>query len=394
MTTLTRQLLLLSLLIGTLSSSISLALQSSKKKPRLSLVAVPRVGSLPLTVQFHATIQNADERDPELHCLDADWDFDHVRFFDRKDCPPFEDGAEIQKHYFTSHTFNQPGTYRVRLSLRRGKVVVLRTDVWIRTLTATNERATIGLADVLRMPLRAEVSDLLLFPGQYLHKTVIVKGKLESRNMDEYTLRDRRTAESVRVVFRNGILVPVLDEVEVKGIVMKSNRIEPPPHLYIDVQTLDSLEYDDENPSDLDPSGDLAVPKPAKLAVPDGPPPEVIFTLPLDGERNIDLNTEFSIQFSEDMHPASFNENVELQYSDAGEPGPEVAWSYDELTRALVVRSQILKPGREVRLILYEGITSKDGVPVVPILSSRRASLSRGTGRRKVLILTYYTRFP
>lgn len=385
------------------SAAPSQARELEMSDARLKLAAVPKMGNFPLTVQIQATIQDADERDRELYCLDADWDFDHVRFLERKDCPPFEDGTVIQRSYTTSHTFELPGTYRVRLTLRRGRDAVIQGDVWIRVLMVRNEDAAGSTSvDIMNTPIRAEVSDLLRSPVEYAYRTVIVKGRLEVIGNSEYALRDRRSLDkTIRVVFLD-FTSPVGDEVEVMGRFRsatdanmtsyeQTSMRDTPKDIFIEAQTIDSLEYDVQ-PADLEPSGELTTPGAKKRKAPSGPPPEVVFALPMDQERGVDLDTEFQIQFSEDMDPECFGGNVSIQYVDEAVPAPEVSLEYDERSRSLVVRPETLAPGQEVQLILYDGIVGKDGLPLKPaVLLSRRASLDTRSGRRKVLTLTYFT---
>jgi hypothetical protein len=121
-------------------------------------------------------------------------------------------------------------------------------------------------------------------------------------------------------------------------------------------------------------------------------PPEVTFSLPMDGERGIPLDTEFRIQFSHDMDPDCFAGNVELLYSEGASVVPNVVLEYDMRSRSLVVLpSNGLEPGKQVELILYEGLVDEDGVPLLAQLSSRRATLDRRSGRRKLLTLTFIT---
>ncbi|MEE9179634.1 MAG: Ig-like domain-containing protein, partial [Vicinamibacteria bacterium] len=100
------------------------------------------------------------------------------------------------------------------------------------------------------------------------------------------------------------------------------------------------------------------------------PPPEVVFSMPLAGEKSVPLNSEFRIQFSKDMDNASFDRNVDLIYSDDGPDEhsfPDMQISYDRPSRSLVViPGKVLEPGKEIRLILYRGITDNEGRPLVP----------------------------
>ncbi|MGH9460287.1 MAG: Ig-like domain-containing protein [Vicinamibacteria bacterium] len=98
-------------------------------------------------------------------------------------------------------------------------------------------------------------------------------------------------------------------------------------------------------------------------------PPEVIFTVPLNGERSLALDTEFRIQFSKDMNRASFDRNIDLLYGDdagEGNPFPDMKVSYDEPSRSLVVTpGKRLEPGKEIQLILYKGIRDDGDRPLV-----------------------------
>jgi hypothetical protein len=102
-----------------------------------------------------------------------------------------------------------------------------------------------------------------------------------------------------------------------------------------------------------------------------GPPPEVFFSLPLDGERGIPLDTEFRVQFSNDMNSLSFDRNVDLLYADddgMGNPFPGMQISYEAADRTLVViPGRELEPGKELQLILYNGIVDEDGQHLVAV---------------------------
>ncbi len=96
-----------------------------------------------------------------------------------------------------------------------------------------------------------------------------------------------------------------------------------------------------------------------------GPPPEVTFTLPIAGEKDIPLTSEFRVQFSKDMKEESFHRNVDLLYADddgIGNPFPDLQVTYDGPSRTLTVRpGKELAPGKEIRLILYDAISDAEG---------------------------------
>lgn len=101
------------------------------------------------------------------------------------------------------------------------------------------------------------------------------------------------------------------------------------------------------------------------------PPPEVTFSIPLDGERGIPLDTEFQVQFSNKMDGASFNRNVDLLYADddgTGNPFPDMQIRYEDVNRTLVVvPGKKLDPQTEIQLILYDGIRDEDGQSLVAV---------------------------
>jgi hypothetical protein len=100
-------------------------------------------------------------------------------------------------------------------------------------------------------------------------------------------------------------------------------------------------------------------------------PPVVVFSLPLDGERDIAPDTVFLVQFSNDMDDTSFENRVGLRYAGRPRPGDRaldaISTWYDLGRRALVVDpGDLLRPGRVVELILLPGIVDLDGQPLEP----------------------------
>jgi hypothetical protein len=98
------------------------------------------------------------------------------------------------------------------------------------------------------------------------------------------------------------------------------------------------------------------------------PPPEVAFAVPLDGERDIPMSSDFRIQFTNDMNVASFDRNIDLLYADddgMSNPFPDMQIRYEKADRILVVLpGKILEPSKEVLLILYNGIVDTNGKPL------------------------------
>ena len=103
---------------------------------------------------------------------------------------------------------------------------------------------------------------------------------------------------------------------------------------------------------------------------PQGPPPEIIFSTPLEGDTDVPTDSVVRIQFSRDMDADSFEERVRIDYPLAGaalagvEPPGAVAFEaeYRGRNRVLEIRfAEPLKPFTALNVALLEGVTSTDG---------------------------------
>jgi hypothetical protein len=98
-------------------------------------------------------------------------------------------------------------------------------------------------------------------------------------------------------------------------------------------------------------------------------PPVVVFSLPLDGEREVPPDGVFEVQFSKDMDEPSFKDHVVFRYAGRPQPGDNsldaTRVTYDGGLRALRVDpGDLLRPGRVVEILLLPGIVDLDGLPL------------------------------
>lgn len=117
------------------------------------------------------------------------------------------------------------------------------------------------------------------------------------------------------------------------------------------------------------------VPEPAEAAAVvavAGPRPEVLFSLPAQGETEVAPARRVRVQFSRGLDPKSLEGQVRVGYV-PGPPGtPEapavvVTTTYDPGSRVLELRFSVpLEPFRTVRVELGEGIRATDGAALVP----------------------------
>ena len=106
-------------------------------------------------------------------------------------------------------------------------------------------------------------------------------------------------------------------------------------------------------------------------------PPVVVFALPLDGELEVAQDSRFVVQFSKDMDESTFEGHVLLRYTGPVQPGDRafdgLRLSYDRGRRALMVDpGDLLRPRRQVELILLPGISDIDGMTLVPRTLSQK----------------------
>jgi hypothetical protein len=106
-----------------------------------------------------------------------------------------------------------------------------------------------------------------------------------------------------------------------------------------------------------------------------GPPPVVVFSSPTEGEADVPLDTRVRIQFSRDMDPASFKDQIRVSYAptqapaqtEPPAPAHTVTITYDAPTRALSIRfAEPLTRFRTVKIELLGGIKATDGATMAP----------------------------
>ena len=109
-----------------------------------------------------------------------------------------------------------------------------------------------------------------------------------------------------------------------------------------------------------------------------GPPPEVIFSDPADGEIDVPLRAPVRLQFSREMNPDTFKDNVRWTFTTvdsvgAGADAPREAdrtpeFKYDRAKRSLEIRMTLDDSAtyRNIILELRDGIAATDGARLKP----------------------------
>lgn len=112
-----------------------------------------------------------------------------------------------------------------------------------------------------------------------------------------------------------------------------------------------------------------------QIRVPAGPPPEVVFSAPIQDETDVPPSSSVRIQFSRDIDPATLKGRIRTQYlggamAASGGPSPlktEFTTEYRPASRVLEIRfAQPLEPFRTVQVDLLDGIAGTDLQPLAP----------------------------
>jgi hypothetical protein len=109
-----------------------------------------------------------------------------------------------------------------------------------------------------------------------------------------------------------------------------------------------------------------------------GPPPEVIFSDPAEGESDVPQRAPIRLQFSRDMNPDSFKDHVRWMFAtlDAANTSSNTSreterhpeFKYDRAKRSLEIRLSLDDSAsyKNVRIELLDGIAATDGAKLKP----------------------------
>jgi hypothetical protein len=222
--------------------------------------------------------------------------------------------------------------------------------------------------------------EIALDPTAHVGKRVKVKGQFRGKNLYgdlpqgpglsqwDFVLRAADSALWVAGLrprgkgfnLNPGARVDTGNWLEVSGVLREKNGL-----IWIEAQQLALTKPDVELKNAETP--------PAQLL---GPPPEVIFSDPADGDSDVPLKATVRLQFSRDMNPDSFKSNVRWSFgpadavsATAGTAPPRPAdVKYDRAKRALEVSLDLNDAAayRTVTVELLDGIAATDGAKLKP----------------------------
>ena len=116
-------------IIATLASAGSAG--DKPRKPRLDLRAAPRMAFSPVNVLVTAELTGGDNALDDYYCPEIEWNWDDGgKSVHEADCAPMETGATFERRYTANHAFRQPGSYNVKMTMRKGnRAIAVATAV-------------------------------------------------------------------------------------------------------------------------------------------------------------------------------------------------------------------------------------------------------------------------
>jgi len=120
------QVAILAFTVLLISPTALTARAQSNKKPSLSLKATPSVSFAPARIVVVAEVKGGADDNEEFYCPTLEWEWgDLTTSTAEADCEPYAAGkSEIRRRYTVEHRFKDPGSFRVRLMLKKGTKVI------------------------------------------------------------------------------------------------------------------------------------------------------------------------------------------------------------------------------------------------------------------------------
>jgi hypothetical protein len=229
-------------------------------------------------------------------------------------------------------------------------------------------------------PAAPSIRNIVLYPSRYLDQTVTITGQFSGRNLLG-ELPDSPAQSRYDFVLRSADAAIWVSNLRPRGRDFELSldaRIDTTRWLEVTgrVQQARGLQWIDGEAGSLKLTTAPAevTEETQTIRVPAAPPPEVVFSAPIEDDVDVALSSSVRIQFSRDIDPATIRNHVRASYATqasgaaaAVEPPLEITTQYLPGTRVLEVRfAEPLERFRTVKVELIEGILGTDKQPLAP----------------------------
>ncbi len=218
-------------------------------------------------------------------------------------------------------------------------------------------------------PLAPTLRTIVLTPGPYVGQEVTVAGRFRGRNL--YGDLPQAPAQSVTdFVLHSADAALWITGQEPRGRDFSLNidaRVDTGQWLDVTgtVRQGRGLVWLEASLIDLATAVDR--PEPVVIERAQGPPPEVIFSAPVQDDVDTSLDTLVRLQFSRDMEPRSFRGRVRVGYLGGALDSPTFTFRYRGGNRVLELRfEEPLVAFATIRVELLAGIEAFDGASAEP----------------------------
>jgi hypothetical protein len=223
-------------------------------------------------------------------------------------------------------------------------------------------------------PVGPSIRSLVLFPSRYLDQKITITGQFAGRNLLG-DLPDAPSRSRYDFVLRSADAAVWVVNIRPRGRDFElalDARIDTGRWLQVSgtVQQGRGLQWIEATEGTLTlATAPVETAVEEIIRVPAGPPPDVVFSAPIDGETEVSRGTNVRVQFSRDIEAATFKGRVRVSYA-ASEVAPPAdpdsasvpfTTQYLPGTRVLEIRFPAPLEGlRTVRVELLEGIAGTD----------------------------------
>lgn len=110
----------------TVPNALQARAQGGIKRFSLSLKVTPSVAFAPARVVVMAEVKGGADDNEEFYCPTVEWEWgDFTASTAEADCEPHEAGkSQIRRRYTVEHHYKNPGSFRIRLALKKGDKVI------------------------------------------------------------------------------------------------------------------------------------------------------------------------------------------------------------------------------------------------------------------------------